>query len=100
MLCDLADPAAYRCEQRRADRVADLFAFAVGEEVLAAEALVGTQKQPGAGGQSAQALVQKRVAPLEAPPWPLRSFARSHSPVSPTKRPFVGWGLVLAERVW
>ena len=40
-------------------RVADLFAFAVGEEVLAAEALAGTQKQPGAGGQSAQALVQE-----------------------------------------
>src|SRR6266545_1548318 len=47
---DLADPAAYRGDQGRPNRVGDLLALQLGEEVLAPEALVGTQKQPGAVG--------------------------------------------------
>ena len=58
-LGDLADTCAHRGDQRRADRVGDLLALQVGEEVLAPEALVGAEKQPRADGKATQALVQE-----------------------------------------
>src|SRR5207249_1658121 len=48
---DLTDPAAYRGDQRRADRVGDPPPLEPGEEVLAPEALIGTKKQPHTVGE-------------------------------------------------
>jgi hypothetical protein len=56
---DLADPAAYRADQRRTDGVGDLPPLEPGEEVLAPEALVGTQKQPRPDRQATSAFVQE-----------------------------------------
>src|SRR5439155_15028284 len=58
-LSNLADPCPHRGDQRRADGGGDPPALQVGEEVLAPEALVGTQQKTDTVGQPAQPFVQE-----------------------------------------
>src|SRR5436190_1130733 len=97
-LCDPADPAAYRGDQWRAHGVRDPAALQIGEEVLAPEALVGTQKQPGTVGQPPQALIQEAgragrgggVAVAELRVQPLARFADEAEQRMPADRALVG----------
>ena len=76
----VADPRPHRGDQGRADRVRDPSPLELGEEVLAQKPSSARRKRRAPAGTRRRHSTRKRLAPVEAAAWPLRSLPCSHSP--------------------